>query len=525
RRGAPHRPSLPRGRRAQLRRAAGRRSADAPRGVLRSGTPHVRARRPRAHPSTVAGRVRRRRVIAPHDRPAHARGLRLRRDRDGVRPQRGVRASAARCRRGRGPRPHGERVLARRRRRRALSAHAAHGADRRGPVSGARALVLLSLALVAFRLASAALVVVQPGFTDAFYYASVARRLAHGEGLTADFVWNFIEAPNFAPLPVPSHRFWMPLTSVVQAVGIVALEPALGTFRAAQAAIVAVGAFVPAAAYLAALATGGAWLARGVSLGASPDLMGRTALLARYEDFFAIRPTGTADLATAVGVRVAALASDLGLVVISLVLFLVVPLALALRARWRLPAVRAFAGLALLLYLVESLVWTLHATRGSYFHSLAALFPFAMALAAVGGEIFFAARAPGLARVAVAGTLGASSILALFALALWGSTYNASYKARSAALDAIPPGPFLAIDATAAYAAALGPDPEPRRDDQVQYLALARGLIERGEFTRAGAGEPFVPEPLRFPGYPLLLAAVCRTVGCERIVAVQAVLL
>src|SRR5439155_568106 len=292
-------------------------------------------------------------------------------------------------------------------------------------------------------------VAVQPGFTDAFYYASVARRLAHGEGLTADFVWNFIEAPNFAPLPVPSHRFWMPLTSVVQAVGIVALEPALGTFRAAQAAIVAVGAFVPAAAYLAALATGGAWLARGVSLGASPDLMGRTALLARYEDFFAIRPTGTADLATAVGVRVAALASDLGLVVISLVLFLVVPLALALRARWRLPAVRAFAGLALLLYLVESLVWTLHATRGSYFHSLAALFPFAMALAAVGGEIFFAARAPGLARVAVAGTLGASSILALFALALWGSTYNASYKARSAALDAIPPGPFLAIDAAA----------------------------------------------------------------------------
>src|SRR5207245_2913535 len=32
---------------------------------------------------------------------------------------------------------------------------------------------------------------------------------------------------------------------------------------------------------LVALAIGGAWLARGVSLGASPDLMGRTALLAR----------------------------------------------------------------------------------------------------------------------------------------------------------------------------------------------------------------------------------------------------
>src|SRR2546425_8761777 len=213
----------------------------------------------------------------------------------------------------------------------------------------------------------------------------------------------------------------MPLTSVVQAVGIVALEPALGTFRAAQAAIVAVGAFVPAAAYLAARAIGGssraalvaaaltgigggafapawvtldsfaiaalvgtlffvafaraavgdvragalaglcvgllflaraegalfgvallrlavrpgsrvaglagslvalaigvAWLARGVSLGGSPDLMGRAGLLPRHEDFFAIPPTRAADLATAVGVRVAAPAADLGPLVISL---------------------------------------------------------------------------------------------------------------------------------------------------------------------------------------------------------------
>ena len=82
-----------------------------------------------------------------------------------------------------------------------------------------RALLWLSLALVAFRVLSAAFVVIQPGFTDAYYYVDVARRLAHGQGLTADFVWNFIEAPQLAPLPVPSHRFWMPLTTVVQAAG------------------------------------------------------------------------------------------------------------------------------------------------------------------------------------------------------------------------------------------------------------------------------------------------------------------
>ena len=119
-----------------------------------------------------------------------------------------------------------------------------------------RALVVLSLGLVVFRVLSAALVVTQPGFTDAYYYVDVARRLAHGQGLTADFVWNFLEAPRLADLPVPSHRFWMPLATIVQATGIAALEPILGSFRSAQAAIIVVAAFVPAAAYVAARSIG-----------------------------------------------------------------------------------------------------------------------------------------------------------------------------------------------------------------------------------------------------------------------------
>ncbi|TME68233.1 MAG: hypothetical protein E6I49_14610, partial [Chloroflexi bacterium] len=123
----------------------------------------------------------------------------------------------------------------------------------------------VSLALLAIRVLSAAFVVVQPGFTDAFYYVDVARRLAHGQGLTADFVWNFLEAPHLDPLPVASHRFWMPLATALQATGIALLEPLLGTFRSAQAAIVAVAAFVPAVAYAA-----------GRSIGASP----RAALVA-----------------------------------------------------------------------------------------------------------------------------------------------------------------------------------------------------------------------------------------------------
>jgi hypothetical protein len=415
-----------------------------------------------------------------------------------------------------------------------------------------RGLIWLSLGLLAFRILSAAVVVIQPGFTDAYYYADVARRLAHGQGLTADFVWNFIEAPHLDPLPVPSHRFWMPLASVLQAVGIAALEPVLGTFRSAQTAVIAVAAFVPAAAYASArsigasnraglaaaalagvgggafapawvtldsfaiaalagtlffiayaraaagdiragliagglvgalflaraegalfgvallalavrprsrvagsagsavaLAIGGAWLLRGLALGGTPDLLGRTALIARYEDFFAITPSGTADLATIVGQRVGALWSDLLVAVFALLVFLAVPLAIGIRRTWAQPAVRAFAFLALLIYVVEGIVWPLHATRGSYFHSLAAFYPFAMALVALGGEAWLAKRGESTWRLAIGGTVAAAAALAVVGLVSWDSAFNAPYRARLAALDAIPPGPFAAIDAAA----------------------------------------------------------------------------
>ena len=415
-----------------------------------------------------------------------------------------------------------------------------------------RPLIWLSLALLAFRLLSAAFVVIQPGFTDAYYYVDVARRLAHGQGLTADFVWNFIEAPGLQQLPVPSHRFWMPLASIVQAAGIATLEPLLGTFRSAQAVIVLVAAFVPAVTYAAArnigvtpraalagaafagigggafapawvtldsfaiaavvgtcffmtfaraadgdvragalagalvgllflaraegslfgvallalaarpmsrragvagaivaLAVGLGWLARGQLLGGSPDLLTRSALLFRYEDFFAITPTGSADLAALVTTRLGALWSDLIVALFGLFVLLAFPLFLGLRAGWRLPAVRAFAGLAILIYVAEGLIWPLHATRGSYFHSLAAFYPFAMAVVALGGETWLARRDVGARRLAVTGTLAAAMGLAVFGLATWDTAFNTPYRMRVAALDAIPAGPFFAIDAAA----------------------------------------------------------------------------
>lgn len=73
---------------------------------------------------------------------------------------------------------------------------------------------------------------------------------------------------------------------------------------------------------------------------------------------------------------------------------------------------------------------------------------------------------------------------------------------------------LVAVALAIIYGAYLSPQWDPSRNDQVQYQALARGLVERGEYTRAQPDEPFIPEPLRFPGYPLLIAPLCLG-GCS----------
>src|SRR6185503_6166463 len=61
--------------------------------------------------------------------------------------------------------------------------------------------------------------------------------------------------------------------------------------------------------------------------------------------------------------------------------------------------------------------------------------------------------------------------------------------------------------------------------DQLQYLSLARGFVDRAEFTRATGAEPWFPETYRLPGYPLFLAPLCLG-GCDhwRIAVAQAAL-
>jgi hypothetical protein len=416
-----------------------------------------------------------------------------------------------------------------------------------------RPLLLVSVAALVARVASA-IIVAQPGYTDAYYYSAVASRLAHGEGLTADFIWNFLEAPDFAALPVASHRFWVPLATTLQAGGIALLGGLVGEFRAAQAAVIAVAAFLPAATYAAArslggsssyalaaaavvglggvfapgwvaadsfapaaligtlfflafahaargsatagalsgslvgllylaraegalfglallalairpasrragaigsavaLAIGGMWFARDVSLGAG-DLLARSMLLVRYEDFFRIAPPTAAEFTGALpdvlGAKASAVVTN---AVTALFAFLVLLGPVAAVGAWRLrarPEIRAWSSLVIVVFLAQSLLWTLHSTRGSYFHSLAAFFPFGMALAAVGAERALAGRDVTIGRIWLIGALALAVTLSAGAVVQWDATFNGIARTRAAALDAIPPGPFMAIDAAA----------------------------------------------------------------------------
>jgi len=417
-----------------------------------------------------------------------------------------------------------------------------------------RQIALLSLLFVAVRVISTSFVTT-PGYTDAYYYAGVARNVAAGHGLVADFVWSPLEAPDLAPLPVPSNRFWMPLASIAQAAGIALLGAALGPFGAAQLVVVALAAFVPLATYVAArslgvaerwsllaaalaglggllapawvaldsyamaallgtvfflalaraaaghagsgalaglalgllflaraeaalfglaplalvldprtrragiagsavaLVIGVAWLARDVSLGSQSDVLARSALLVRYEDLFALRPptleSFLASAPTALAAKAAALGTNAVTYLFAFALLPVIGLVAGARALWSRPVVRHYVALAAAVFLAQSLVWTLHSTRGSYVHSLAAFVPFGFALACAGGEAMLS-RVSGAARaLAVAASVAASLAISVTALVQFTTTFDQGERARRGALDAIPAGAFLAIDAAA----------------------------------------------------------------------------
>jgi hypothetical protein len=57
-----------------------------------------------------------------------------------------------------------------------------------------------------------------PGYMDADYYFAGGLQLAEGHGFTEPYLWNYLDDPQ--GLPHPSHTYWMPLASIVSALGM-----------------------------------------------------------------------------------------------------------------------------------------------------------------------------------------------------------------------------------------------------------------------------------------------------------------
>jgi hypothetical protein len=57
-----------------------------------------------------------------------------------------------------------------------------------------------------------------PGYMDADYYFAGGVQLAEGHGFTEPYLWNYLDDPE--GLPHSSHTYWMPLASIVSALGM-----------------------------------------------------------------------------------------------------------------------------------------------------------------------------------------------------------------------------------------------------------------------------------------------------------------
>jgi hypothetical protein len=86
---------------------------------------------------------------------------------------------------------------------------------------------------------------------DAYYFGS-ALRLVQGDGFTEPYLWNYLGQPD--ALPQPSHLYWMPLTSIIAAIGMTLFGH---TFNAARLPLVLLASLMPLISYIVAFKTTG----------------------------------------------------------------------------------------------------------------------------------------------------------------------------------------------------------------------------------------------------------------------------
>lgn len=80
-----------------------------------------------------------------------------------------------------------------------------------------------------------------PGYMDADYYFAGGMQLAEGKGFTEPYLWNYLDDP--AGLPHPSHTYWMPLASIVSAIGM--WMTGQSTYAAGRAPFILLSGCVP----------------------------------------------------------------------------------------------------------------------------------------------------------------------------------------------------------------------------------------------------------------------------------------
>lgn len=80
-----------------------------------------------------------------------------------------------------------------------------------------------------------------PGYMDADYYFVGGVQLAEGRGFTEPYLWNYLDNPT--SLPHPSHTYWMPLASIVSAIGM--WITGQSTYAAGRASFILLSTCVP----------------------------------------------------------------------------------------------------------------------------------------------------------------------------------------------------------------------------------------------------------------------------------------
>lgn len=99
----------------------------------------------------------------------------------------------------------------------------------------------------------------QPTYMDAYYYAVNGERLASGHGFSEMVIWQYLDDP--AGLPTPSHTYWMPLPSLIAALGYTIR----GDFLGEQLIFWLLGGLLPLLAFAISLLLSGqrwqAWVA------------------------------------------------------------------------------------------------------------------------------------------------------------------------------------------------------------------------------------------------------------------------